>query len=66
MTLLDRMRAQQCAVVDCARARHEDAAVCRDDLNELWANRLLRQPDGTYLRRRSFSARDFTGKLVAA
>ncbi len=67
MTLLERVvAAQKCAVQDCDRHRAQDALVCRDDLAELYHNRLDRQPDGTFLRRRSFVARDETRRLVAA
>lgn len=66
MSLLERIQAaQKCAVVDCDRHREPDAQVCRDDLGELWANRLDRNPDGTYRRRRALPARDLT-RLVAA
>lgn len=60
MTLLDRIAARRCAVVGCTRERVADAQVCRDDMRELWANRLDRQTDGTYLRRRTFTPRDLT------
>jgi hypothetical protein len=60
VSLLERIRRQQCAVVDCQRQREPDAAVCREDLNELWANRLTKRPDGQYERRRTFIARDMT------
>ena len=66
MTLLERYRANECAVRDCARARHADAAVCDSDLGELWANRLVKQADGTYIRRRAFAARDESGWVRAA
>jgi hypothetical protein len=66
MTLLDRIHANQCAVRDCSRTRAQDAEVCRADLNELWAHRLDRQADGTYLRRRTFALRDETGWVKAA
>lgn len=66
MTLSERIAANRCAVQDCERERAPDAAVCRDDLDELWAHRLIRQPDGTYLRRRAFRGRDETGWTHAA
>ena len=66
MTLRDRYRANLCAVEGCERQRHPDAAVCRDDLAELFARRLDRQPDGTFTRRRTFPARDDSGWLRAA
>jgi hypothetical protein len=66
MGLLDRMRATRCAVVDCERERAPDAAVCREDLNALWRHELARQPDGTFLRRRTFAARDLTGAIRSA
>ena len=66
MSLLSRIQATRCSVDDCQRERATDAAVCRDDLNELWWNRLERKPDGSYRRRRTFVARDMTGSLRAA
>lgn len=66
MSLSARIHANKCAVRDCARTRARDTDVCGDDLNEKWANRLDRQDDGTYLRRRSFTARDESGLLRAA
>ncbi len=65
MTLTERYAANRCAVVDCNRQRHLDAAVCRDDLNELWHHLLVRQADGTYLRRRTFTARETTWRAAA-
>jgi hypothetical protein len=59
--LLERMR---CRVVDCARARALDSDVCTTDLAEKWANRLARQPDGSYLRRRVFTAREETWRAA--
>ncbi len=58
MTLLERIRANRCAVVDCQRERMADAAVCRDHMGDLWGNRLDRLEDGTYQVRRTFAARD--------
>lgn len=59
MSLLEReIRATRCAVTDCTRDRAPDAEVCARDLDELWLRRLDRQPDGSYLRRRAFIARD--------
>lgn len=66
MSLLERIHASRCAVVDCQRERAPDAQVCRDDLNALWRNQLDRQPDGSYTRRRTFAARDLTGSLRVA
>lgn len=61
MTLTQRIEAAtRCAVDECERQKAPDAAVCREDLNELWSNRLVRQADGTYRRRRPFAARDLT------
>lgn len=60
MTLSDRIHAHKCAVRDCARTRAQDTDVCSDDLNAKWRNLLDRQDDGTYLRRRTFIARDET------
>lgn len=61
MSLLDRVQANEtCVVVGCDRQRVPDSKCCRDDLNALWRNELTRQPDGTYLRRRTFAARDLT------
>jgi hypothetical protein len=65
MTLLDRITARQCRVVDCTRERVEGALVCRDDLRELFRNRLDRNPDGTYSRRRTFPPRDLTWSRAA-
>ena len=60
MTLLDRIEARQkCVVVGCQRSRQRDSLFCPDCLNEMWANRLIRQPDGSYVRSR-FTARDLT------
>jgi len=58
VTLSERMA---CRVIGCDRRRVPDSDVCRDDLGEKWCNRLLRQPDGSYLRRRVLPARDITG-----
>lgn len=67
MSLLERVRqAETCRVVDCDRHRAPDALVCADDLTELWRNRLTRQPDGTFTRRRAFAARDLTRQVIAA
>jgi hypothetical protein len=66
MSLLARVHANQCLVRDCSRTRAPDAQVCDADLTELWHNRLVRQADGSYLRRRTFPARDMTGYRVAA
>lgn len=67
MTLLERIHANRCAVVDCARERAADSDVCSADLVEKWRNRLDRNPDGvTYRRRRSFTLRDETGLVRAA
>lgn len=65
MTLLARIHANRCAVRDCTREKAPDAAVCREDLTELWHNRLNREPDGSYTRRRTFPARDMTWRAVA-
>lgn len=63
MNLIERFRANRCAVRGCERERMTDAAVCRDDMNELFARRLAREADGTYTRRRVFRLRDETGAL---
>jgi hypothetical protein len=60
MSLLARIHANRCLVRDCTRQRLPDAQVCREDLGELWANRLNREPDGSFTRRRTFTARDET------
>ena len=65
MTLTDRILARRCLVVGCTREKAPDASVCRDDLRELFHNRLDRQPGGTYLRRRTFPARDLTWGAAA-
>ena len=66
MSLLSRIADTVCRVRGCDRRRAPDALVCSEDLNELWANRLDRQDDGTFTRRRTFAARDFTGQLRGA
>lgn len=60
MTLLSRVHATRCAVVECTRVRMGDAEVCRDCMNRLWRHELDRQPDGSYIARRRFVARDLT------
>lgn len=40
MSLLERIRAHECAVIDCQRERVRDALFCREHLNDAWANRL--------------------------
>ena len=65
MSLLDRIHANRCAVQNCARARSIDSDVCSSDLAEKWANRLSRQEDGTYRRRRTFAPRDLTWPRAA-
>jgi hypothetical protein len=66
MGLLDRVvAAETCRVRDCDRRRAPDAQVCRDDLTELYMNRLDRMPDGTFVRRRLLRARDLTWSNAA-
>lgn len=67
MSLLERYRANQCAVRDCVEPRSPDAAVCSDHLNTLYRRELARMDDGTYVERR-FLPRDFTepGRSAAA
>ena len=65
MSLLERIRANRCAVQDCQRERAPDAAVCRDDLVEQLRHHLDRQADGTFRRRRIFPARDLTGQITS-
>ena len=66
MSLAERIAAAtECRVVGCQRHRVPDSLFCGDHLTEMWRNRLDRQPDGTYTPRRSFVARDFTGRLAA-
>lgn len=66
MSLLSRVvEATTCKVQGCDRHRAKDALVCDVDLGELWANRLDRQPDGTFIRRRTFAARDLTGQIAS-
>ena len=55
MTLAERLT---CRVRDCGRHRAPDALVCDADLRELWSNRLHKEPDGSYTRRRTFPARE--------
>ncbi len=58
MTLLERIHAaESCKVKDCQRARLTDAVVCREHLNDLWANKLDQTPSGEYVERRQFLAR---------
>lgn len=64
MTLLARIHANRCAVVDCTRVRMDDAEVCRDHMNALWRHQLDRQPDGSYVTRRTFVARDETRRAA--
>lgn len=64
MTLLSRIHANRCAVIDCTRERAQDSDVCRVDLNEKWADRLDRNPDGSYSRRRTFVARELYGRAA--
>lgn len=62
MTLLERIHANAaCAVVACDEARVPDSLFCREHVADMWANRLERQPDGTFLAYRRFAARDETG-----
>lgn len=58
MTLLERLA---CRVVGCQRAHERDTDVCADHLNDLWANRLERLPDGRYQPKRRFVPADLTG-----
>lgn len=51
----------RCAVVDCKRGRQRDSLFCEDHVNEMWMNRLVRQPDGSYLPVRFVRARDMSG-----
>lgn len=60
MTLTERIAARLCKVEGCQRERHPDAAVCGAHLTDLWRNRLDRQPDGSFVARRRFTARDMT------
>jgi hypothetical protein len=57
MTLSERIAANECAVVECQRHRVTDSLFCHEHLGEMWANRLDRQPDGSFLPRRRFPAR---------
>lgn len=66
MNLSERIQAaEQCRVVDCGQRRARDSQVCRDDLTELFANRLDRNPNGTYRRRRALAARDEESGVAA-
>ena len=65
MSLLDRLHAQDCAVVGCTRHRVEDALFCTVHLNDMWGRRLDRQPDGTFTPRRQFVARDESKRSAA-
>jgi hypothetical protein len=65
MTLTERIAEHEtCAVVGCSRHRTPDSLFCTDHLREMWANRLDRQPDGTFVARRRFVARDFTRSVA--
>lgn len=66
MSLTERIAARSCAVVDCSRHRATDSLVCSDHLAAMWANRLDRKPDGTFVPRRRFAPRDLTGWTPAA
>lgn len=56
MTLLERVnQAKPCAVVNCDRHRAQDSLVCADHLAAMWANRLDRRSDGTFVTRPRFS-----------
>lgn len=66
MTLLDRIRANRCAVEDCQRERNPHARFCTADITEDWMNRLDYLPDGRIVRRRALRARDESGYLRAA
>lgn len=59
-SLTERIAAQACAVVGCDRHRACGSLVCRDHIAEMWANRLTRQPDGSFVPARRFLPRDFT------
>lgn len=50
MTLLERIAAREtCAVVACDRHRTDSSLFCHEHLNDMWANRLDRQADGTFV-----------------
>jgi hypothetical protein len=63
--LLARIAANRCRVQGCERARMTDAAVCRDHMNDLYAGRLDRAVDGSFVPRRTFRAVDWTGRVAA-
>lgn len=65
MTLADRIAARQCAVVECAEPKADDAAVCERHLTDLYMHRLDRNEDGTYQPRRTFTPRDETWRKAA-
>ena len=60
MSLSDRIAANRCRVAECQRERVADAAVCKSHLADLWNHRLDRGPDGSFVPRRVFVARDLT------
>lgn len=61
MTLLERIQAATtCAVVGCERRRADDSLVCSDHLAAMWANRLTRQPDGSFIAARVWIPKDMT------
>jgi len=61
MTLRERIAATEgCAVVGCERHRTTDSLFCADHLNDMWANRLTRQDDGSFIPARRWVPRDLT------
>jgi len=66
MTLLERIEANRCVVAECDRAKLPDTVTCREHLNDLWANRLLRLADGSYIERRTFAPREDASWRTAA
>lgn len=61
MSLSERIAANtDCAVAACDRGRVPDSLFCRSHLAEMWANRLQRQPDGTFVPHRRFAAKDLS------
>lgn len=69
MTLAERIaEREKCAVAGCDRHREADSLFCREHLNDMWANRLHREPDGTFVYSLPFrgrlAAKDYTGSAA--
>jgi len=61
VTLSERIAEREsCAVVACDRHRQRDSLFCAEHLNDMWANRLTRQEDGTFIPAKRWIPRDMT------